>query len=127
MARKQLPLQKWANQSEGFDTYCLVGYDADADPDDVNMTCIRSFMNSKMPISTKWFTVLSMVVNGNTQYVIQVAWPIDIGGNTAIYGRNKQQNKWSAWKAIGGVANFLKHIARRLMKPAAPIGVVCYG
>lgn len=126
MARKQLPLQEWASQHEDFSTYCIVGYD-NGDPDAVTTTCIKSFMNSKMPISSKWFVVLSMVVNGNTQYIIQVAWPIDISGNAAIYGRSKQDNSWAAWKPIGGVANFIKHIARRLMKPATPIGVVCYG
>ena len=101
MARKQLPLQDWASQHEGFDAYCIVGYD-NSDPDAVMTTCIKSFMNSKMPISTKWFVVLSLVVNGNSQYIIQVAWPIDIGGNAAVYGRSKQGDSWSAWKAIGG-------------------------
>lgn len=101
MARKQLPLQEWASQHEGFSTYCIVGYEG-GDPDAVKTTCINSYMNSKMPQSSKWFVVLSLVVNGNSQYIIQVAWPIDLGDNAAIYGRNKQGNSWSAWKAIGG-------------------------
>lgn len=102
MARKQLPLQVGPANMKDFSTYCIADCDADADPDDIKETCIRSFMNSKMPISTKWFAVLSMVVNGNTQNIIQVAFPIDIGDNAAIYARSKQSNQWSAWKAIGG-------------------------
>ena len=100
MARKTLPIQKHAT-SIGFADYCFVDYD-NTDPDTVNKTCIFSAMNSKMPISTKWFVVLSLVVNGDSQYIIQIAWPLDIGGNAAIYGRSRQSNSWSAWKAIGG-------------------------